>query len=408
MGKAVRNTAVVLALMAVSALIAFRAGRLSVDEFSKTGIEKSLNLNLMSKVREKLEKSFLEKDKLDDKKMSYGAIEGMVAALDDPYTVFLPPKENKSSNDDLAGEFGGIGIQLGYKEETLAVIAPLAKTPAEKAGIKAGDLILKIVDKDNKVDRETTGISLNEAMELIRGKIGSEVTLTLYREGEKAEPFEVTLKRDTIVVASTEWEWIEFNHKQVAWVRLYKFSEQTFKDWPEVVDKIKSEKIKLGENYGGIVLDLRNNPGGYLDASVLVASDFLEKGTVVIQESSSGKKENYEVDTKRRNLLKDKLVVLINGGSASAAEILAGALRDYNRAKLVGEKSFGKGTVQEPVDFTDGSGLHVTIAKWLLPSGKNIHKDGVKPDVEVKYVPEKEEVKIDNQLKKALEVLSGV
>lgn len=407
MGKALRNTSVVLALMALSALVAFRAGKISQQKVLGTGIEEKLDLRLMSKVRAKLEDSFLEKEKINDKEMSYGAIEGMVAALDDPYTVFLPPKENKSSNDDLAGEFGGVGIQLGYKEETLAVVAPLAKTPAEKAGIEAGDLILKIVDKENNVNRDTAGISLQEAMTLIRGKVGSEVTLTLYREG-KTETFDVTLTRDTIVVASTEWEWVEFEGKQVAWVRLYKFSEQTFKDWPEVVDKINEEKIKFGAKYGGVVLDLRNNPGGYLDASVLVASDFLEKGVVVTQESSNGRKENYEVDKQRRNLLKDKLVVLINGGSASAAEILAGSLRDHGRAKLVGDKSFGKGTVQEPVDFNDGSGLHVTIAKWLLPSGKNIHHDGVKPDVEIKYEAEKEEVKIDNQLKKALEVLFGV
>ncbi len=407
MGKALRNTSVVLALMALSALVAFRAGKISQQRALGTGVEEKLDLRLMSKVRAKLEDSFLEKEKINDKEMSYGAIEGMVAALDDPYTVFLPPKENKSSNDDLAGKFGGVGIQLGYKEETLAVVAPLPKTPAENAGIEAGDLILKIVDEENNVDRDTVGISLQEAMTLIKGKVGSKVTLTLYREG-KTETFDVTLTRDTIVVASTEWEWVEFEGKQVAWVRLYKFSEQTFKDWPEVVDKINEEKIKLGAKYGGIVLDLRNNPGGYLDASVLVASDFLEKGIVVTQESSNSRKENYEVDVRRRNLLKDKLVVLINGGSASAAEILAGSLRDHGRAKLVGGKSFGKGTVQEPVGFDDGSGLHVTIAKWLLPSGTNIHHDGVKPDVEIKYQAEKEEVKIDNQLKKALEVLLGV
>ena len=407
MGKALRNTSVVLALMALSALVAFRAGKISQQRALGTGVEEKLDLRLMSKVRAKLEDSFLEKEKINDKEMSYGAIEGMVAALDDPYTVFLPPKENKSSNVDLAGKFGGVGIQLGYKEETLAVVAPLPKTPAENAGIEAGDLILKIVDEENNVDRDTVGISLQEAMTLIKGKVGSKVTLTLYREG-KTETFDVTLTRDTIVVASTEWEWVEFEGKQVAWVRLYKFSEQTFKDWPEVVDKINEEKIKLGAKYGGIVLDLRNNPGGYLDASVLVASDFLEKGIVVTQESSNSRKENYEVDVRRRNLLKDKLVVLINGGSASAAEILAGSLRDHGRAKLVGGKSFGKGTVQEPVGFDDGSGLHVTIAKWLLPSGTNIHHDGVKPDVEIKYQAEKEEVKIDNQLKKALEVLLGV
>jgi len=171
-----------------------------------------------------------------------------------------------------------------------------------------------------------------------------------------------------------------------------------------MVKKINEEKSKLGGNYGGIVLDLRNNPGGYLQASVLVASDLLRDGVVVIQELADGSREEYRVDKKMGNLVNDKLVVLINGGSASAAEILAGALRGHDRAKLVGEKSFGKGTVQEPVDFADGSGLHVTVAKWLLPDGKNIHGEGVRPDVEEKLSTD-EENKNDNQLEKAIEVL---
>ncbi|MBU1117520.1 S41 family peptidase, partial [Patescibacteria group bacterium] len=343
-------------------------------------------------------------DKMDDKAMSYGAISGMVAALDDPYTVFLPPKENKSSNDDLAGEFGGVGIQLGYKEKTLAVVAPLAKTPAEKAGVKAGDLILKIIDKNNDIDKDTSGISLDEAVNLIRGKVGTEVTLTLFREGEKGT-FDVVLKRDSIVVPSMEVEWVEKNGKNVAWIKLYKFSEQIYSDWPEVVDNIIAEKNKFGANYGGIVLDLRNNPGGYLQASVLVASDFLKSGTVVTQKASDGSEEVYKVDEGMGRLADDKLVVLVNEGSASAAEILAGALKGYNRAKLVGVKTFGKGTVQQPEDFADGSGLHVTIAKWLLPDGKNIHGEGVLPDVEENWNPENVD-KQDNQLDRAvLEVL---
>ena len=229
------------------------------------------------------------------------------------------------------------------------------------------------------------------------------MTLELYREGIK-DTFKVSLIRDNIVVQSTELEWKEKDGKKIAWVRLYKFSEQTYKDWPDMVKKINEEKSKLGGNYGGIVLDLRNNPGGYLQASVLVASDLLRDGVVVIQESADGSREEYRVDKKMGNLVNDKLVVLINGGSASAAEILAGALRGHDRAKLVGEKSFGKGTVQEPVDFADGSGLHVTVAKWLLPDGKNIHGEGVRPDVEEKLSTD-EENKNDNQLEKAIEVL---
>jgi len=405
MQKQIRNIFVISALLATTALVSFKAGR-SVGISSISGVSDGsfLNLSLMSKVRNKLKESYLDKDKMDDKAMSYGAISGMVAALDDPYTVFLPPKENKSSNDDLAGEFGGVGIQLGYKEKTLAVVAPLAKTPAEKAGVKAGDLILKIIDKNNDIDKDTSGISLDEAVNLIRGKVGTEVTLTLFREGEKGT-FDVILKRDSIVVPSMEVEWVEKNGKNVAWIKLYKFSEQIYSDWPEVVDNIIAEKNKFGTSYGGIVLDLRNNPGGYLQASVLVASDFLKSGTVVTQEASDGSEEVYKVDEGMGRLADDKLVVLVNEGSASAAEILAGALKGYNRAKLVGVKTFGKGTVQQPEDFADGSGIHITIAKWLLPDGKNIHGEGVLPDVEENWNPENVD-KQDNQLDRAvLEVL---
>lgn len=403
MGKQLRNVVLILALIAVAVLVSFQAGKKEGTRIAGVTEDNKINLELMSKVRSELSKKYLDKDKMDEAKMSYGSIEGMVAALGDPYTVFLPPKENKSANEDLSGEFGGVGIQLGYKEKTLAVIAPLPKTPAEKAGIQAGDLILKIIDKEKGVDKETVGISLEEAMGLIRGKVDSEVTLRLYREG-KSDTFDVVLKREVIVVPSMEMEWVKKGSKEVAWVKLYKFSEQTYNDWPKYVEEINSKKMELGSNFGGIVLDLRNNPGGYLQASVVVASDFLKGGTVVTQKSSDGREEVYKVDQSLGRLIKDKLVVLINSGSASAAEILAGALKDYHRAKLVGVKSFGKGTVQEPIDFKDGSGLHITIAKWLLPGGKNIHNEGVEPDVEVKW-DEKQAIGEDNQLDKAIEFL---
>lgn len=405
MQKQIRNIFLFLALFSVVSLVSFKVGKtVGLEEAGSNQKTEALDLSLMWKVKEKLEEEFLEKDKLKDEEMTYGAISGMVSALGDPYTVFLAPKQNKSSNADLAGEFGGVGIQLGYKEKSLAVMAPLAKTPADRAGIKAGDLILKIIDKENNVDRDTAGITLEEAVELIRGKVGTEVTLKLYREGEK-DTFEVKLIRDNIVVPSMETEWIKKEGKSVIWVKLYKFSEQIYNDWPKAVENIISEKKRLGNDYGGIILDLRNNPGGYLQASVLVASDFLKDGVVVTQKSADGKEEKYMVDTSRGNLLNDKLVVLINEGSASAAEILAGAIKGYGRGKLVGMKSFGKGTVQSPVDFADGSGLHVTIAKWLLPDGKNIHGEGVLPDVEEKWNINNKD-KEDNQLDKAvLEIL---
>jgi len=393
--KNIRNLALGLALMAIVGAIGYKLGE--KNQILPEGNQ--FDLSLMWKVRNALSEDYLDSDKVnDDKALMYGSIEGMVAALDDPYTMYLPPEENKSANEDLAGEFAGVGISLGYKDKTLAVMSPIAKSPAEKAGVKAGDLILKIVDKKNNVDKDTTGITLDEAVDLIRGDKGTEVTLTFYREG-KDGTFDVTLTRDDIEIPGMELEWKEVDGKKVAWVKFYKFSEQVFDEWPEIVDKIKNEK---GDNYEGIVLDMRNNPGGYLQASVLVASDFLSDGVVVTQESTNGVKEPYYVDKTKGNLVNDKLVVLINGGSASASEILAGALKDYDRAKLVGEKSFGKGTVQETKEFKDGSGLHITIAKWLLPSGKNIHKEGIEPDVEVKSG---DDSNVDVQFDKAVEVL---
>ena len=393
--KHIRNLALSLALIVLVGVVGYKLGQKNQDLPEGN----QFDLSLMWKVRDVLNRDFLENDKVeDDKALMYGSIQGMVEALDDPYTMFLPPEENKSANEDLAGSFAGVGIQLGYKEKTLAAMSIIPKSPAERAGIKAGDLILKIVDKSNKVDKDTTGISLDGAVKLIRGEKGTEVTLTLYREG-KTGTFDMTLKRDDINVPGLEMEWKESNGKKIAWIKFYKFSEQIFNEWPEIVNKIKNEK---GNNYGGIVLDLRSNPGGYLQASVLAASDFLSDGVVVKQESTNGVTETYRVDKTRGNLVNDKLVVLINGGSASASEILAGALKDYGRAKLVGEKSFGKGTVQETQEFKDGSGIHVTIAKWLLPNGKNIHKEGITPDVEVKSG---DDPNTDVQLNKAIEVL---
>lgn len=367
-----------VSFLGLTAIIFYNLGAKSVSKKQPEGLDFSLLYN----VRSHLQKQYLEKAKMDDKAQVYGAIKGFVEALGDPYTVFLAPKENKVSEDELKGEFGGVGISLGYKDKNLAVMTPLAKTPAERAGIIAGDLILKIVDKAAGIDKDTAGISLQEAVNLIRGKVGTNVSLSIYREG-KDKPFMVDLVREIINVPAVELETKEYKGQKFAWISLYKFTEKLYSEWPELVGKIK--ELSINSNYGGIVLDLRNNPGGYLESSVMVASDFLNDGVVVTQAGSDGKKQEYKVLANRRNLTKDKLVVLINGGSASAAEILAGALKDYKRGKLLGEKSFGKGTVQLPETFADGSGLHITIAKWLLPSGKNIHKEGVVPDLEIKW-----------------------
>ena len=380
--KGIRNLFLILALVAVTSLVSYRLGS-GRSDVSLVSTSKSGDSGLMAEVKSRLNQKFLEKNKLKEtKNLEYGAIAGMVQSLGDPYTVFLPPKDNKSTNEERAGTFGGVGISLGYKDKTLAVMTALSNTPAERAGVKSGDLILRISDSSKKVDKDTTGITLADAVDLIRGPVGSKVTLKMFREGQK-ETSDVILIRENIVVPSIKLEFKQNQGKTVAWVSLSKFSEQIYKDWPETVVKIK-EKM-TDPTFGGVVLDLRNNPGGYLEAAVQVASDFIESGVVVKQEASDGTTITYEVQKDRKNLLQVPLVVLINGGSASASEILAGALRDHQRAKLIGEKSFGKGTVQQPEDFADGSGLHVTVARWLLPSGVNIHGVGVMPDVAVTW-----------------------
>jgi len=361
-----------------------------------------VDFSLFWEVWDRLYASYLDRKNLDPTKMIYGAISGMVASLQDPYTAFLPPQENKQTKEDLSGAFEGIGIQLGYKNERLAVISPLAQTPAEKAGIKAGDLILKIVDEKKGIEKDTTGISLPEAVNLIRGPKGTVVKLTFSREGIE-KPFEISLKRDTIVVKSVEFKFEKKNGKTVAVLKLTRFGERTYQEWEEAVKQITKFKLQ-NSNFKGVILDVRNNPGGFLNGAVFIASEFLPEGTIVVQQDKGENgKETYSVDRKA-SLLTDPLAVLVNAGSASASEIVAGALQEKKRAKIVGERTFGKGTVQEALDLAGGAGLHVTVARWLLPSGKSIDKEGIKPDFETK-MDEKDETK-DPQLDKAIELLT--
>ncbi len=348
----------------------------------------------MNQVLSELKKNYLRPEDINAKKLMYGATEGMTASLGDPYTSFFPPVENSRNKEDLQGEFGGVGIQLGFIEKTLAVMTPLKDTPAFKAGIKAGDLILKIVDEKKKVSKDTNNLTIEDAVDLIRGEKGTPVTLTIFRESEKKSR-EVVLVRDVINVPSTELSWID--NDKVALIRVNKFGEQTLGEWEKIVSEVKAKNAK------GVVLDLRNNPGGYLQRAVDLGSEFIADG-VIVKQRDRNKTEVSNVDRKGK-LIGMPLVVLVNKGSASAAEILAGALRERLGTKLVGENSFGKGTVQEPEDFSDGSSLHVTIAEWLLPSGKNIHKVGLAPDVTVEYKQDDKNPEADNQVEKALEVL---
>ncbi|QLG69335.1 MAG: S41 family C-terminal processing peptidase [Candidatus Woesebacteria bacterium] len=354
---------------------------------------KNVDFSLFWKVWDTLGVSYYDKSKLNPSKMVEGAISGMVAAIGDPYTVYLPPEENKVVEEDLQGSFGGVGIQIGFKGKQLAVVAPLPDTPAEKAGVKAGDFILAIKDEKKKIDKTTGGMSLPEAVQIIRGPAGSEVTLTLLRDGQN-EPIEVKLVRADIKVPSVILTF-EGKNKDIAYLKLLKFGGETENEWNNAVSKIISNNTK------GIILDLRNNPGGYLQGAVDIASDFLKLGTVVVSQEVNGKKDDFKTSRLPR-LPKYPLVILVNEGSASASEILAGALRDQAEVKLVGKTTFGKGTIQEPKTINGGAGLHITIARWLTPKGEWVNEKGLKPDIEVDDKPDTTE---DEQFNKALEVL---
>ncbi|OGV91835.1 hypothetical protein A3A66_02510 [Microgenomates group bacterium RIFCSPLOWO2_01_FULL_46_13] len=366
-----------------------------------------LDFALFWEVWQRLEKNYLDTTKIDPEKMVYGAIKGMTAALGDPYTVFLPPEENQQAKEDLNGEFGGVGIELGYIKGQLAVMAPLENTPSKQAGIKAGDLILHIKDEKKNLNIDTIGLSLQEAVTYIRGPKGQAVILTLYRQGKG--DFEVNLIRDKIMVPSVELDlgswgdtgWQESAAGDIAWLKLYRFGENTQSQWDEAVTTI----IRNRSHLEGIVLDLRNNPGGYFQGAIDVASEFIADG-VIVQQQGKSDQETFSVQ-RRGKLIDLPLVVIINKGSASASEILAGALRDRLDVKLVGERSFGKGTVQDAVDLRNNSGLHITIARWLLPDGDWIHDEGLAPDIEVS-LPEATEDQPepeDTQLKRAIEEL---
>lgn len=358
-----------------------------------------------------LHRYYIEPAALDIQKMVYGAVSGMVSSLGDPYTTFLPPKENQEFKEDLGGEFEGIGAQLGLKDGRVIIIAPLKGTPAERAGLRAGDYILKVNDE------ETTGWTVPQAVTKIRGPKGSTVKLTIFHEDEE-KPVDVSIMRDTITVPSVE-QWVKTpvdineisglsvfkdlrrDPGKVAYLRLSRFGDHTNEDWNRAVNNILRAQIANGR-LKGLILDLRNNPGGYLDGSVFIASEFLKNGVVVSQVNSDGSRQDFDVN-RRGKLLTIPLVVLVNKGSASAAEIVAGALRDHKRATIVGETTFGKGSVQTPHDLKEGAAVHITTGKWLLPQGESINKTGVKPNVELTL--ESIEATMDAQLAKAIELL---
>lgn len=403
-----KSLVIAVLLVGMGGLVGFRLGRgenvplisnvlppsARLTNIAKPAGFEKVNFTHFWDVWSKLEGAYFDQSKLDAQKMLDGAIAGMTSSLGDPYTMYLPKEDQKRTSDDLQGEFDGVGIQLGYKNQTLVVIAPLKGLPAEAAGVKAGDYILHIKDKAKGVDKDTSGISLAEAVSMIRGAKGTEVTLTFLREGGKPE--EKSLRRDTIVVPSVDLSYTEKDGKKIAVLKLSQFGGNTNEEWRRAINEIVAQNGAVK----GLVLDLRNNPGGFLQEAVSIGSEFIKSGLIVSQEGRMQKIPYYA--TGKGVLTSLPVAVLINKGSASASEIVAGALRDRRGAKLIGENSFGKGTVQDAIELPDGTGLHVTVAKWLTPSGTWVHDKGLKPDIEVTIDPEASDQTQDPQLDAAI------
>ncbi len=361
----------------------------------KEGNTADLDFALFWQTWDTLNEYYVDKNKLDPQKMYYGAIKGMVASVEDSYTFFLTPEENKQSKDDLKGIFYGIGAELGLEENEIVVVTPLKDSPAEKAGVKTGDVVIKVNEESTK------NWTLQQVVAKIRGPKGEKVVLTM-RRGESE--LEIPIVRDEINIPFVE---VSYDNN-IAIVELSRFGEPTNDLWDKTVNELV--KRRQQGQLRGIVLDMRGNPGGYLDGAIHVGSEFLNKRDLIVKQEYADKEpEKYfaKRDGKLQNI---PAVVLLNKGSASASEIVAGALRDHKRATIVGENSFGKGTVQQALDLQDNAGLHVTISKWILPGGSWINETGIKPDIEVKLdLPEGETLKKENdsQLKKALEILQS-
>ena len=353
----------------------------------------TINFSLFWDAYNKLQENFIDPSKIADQKVIYGAIEGMTNSLGDPYTSFFDPTQAQKFQQDLSGSFDGIGVEVGIKKDLLTVVAPLNGTPGQKAGLRSGDIIAKIDGKDS------TNMTTEEAVNLIRGTKGTSVTLTIFREDWTKEK-DIKIIRDTIKVPSIEWS---LKDGDIAYIQIYQFNDTLPTDFEALALKIMQSPAKK------IVLDLRDNPGGYLNVSQDIAGWFMQKGqTVTIEDFGKNKPQTIYKTNGNSSFANYPIIVLINQGSASASEILAGSLRDNRNVKLIGNKSFGKGSVQSVVDLRGGSFLKITIAHWLTPKGNSISEVGLTPDVKVDITDQDVQLKKDPQLDKALELIKAL
>ena len=362
----------------------------SVTFLNQRPLDQTVDFNQFWEVYTTLNTKYLQTP-IDSKKLVNGAIKGMVAAAGDPFTSYFDPVDNKNFGNSLNGVYEGIGAELGYdKDNQLMIISPIDGSPAKDGGILPGDKVIKIDGNS------TVGMSLADAVNKIRGTAGTGVKLTLYRTGK--EPFDLDLTRRKITLNSVTWKNLG---NGTAYFRISKFGSETNGQWDSAV---KEANVQMKE-FDSVIIDVRGNPGGLLTSAAYIAGEFFQNKPVIWFEDKYGNQE--PLNTERRGILTNqKVVVLIDEGSASASEILAGALKVNKNAILVGKKSFGKGSIQEPVEFPDGGSLHVTIQKWLLPDKSWIHQKGLNPEIEVALDLDKfKNNQIDTQLEKAKEIV---
>jgi len=364
-----------------------------VEFVNKSPTSQTIDFALFWEAWDQVSKDYLNRP-VDPKKMMYGAVRGMVESLGDPYTSFLDPEVNKVVNNSLNGAYEGVGMELGIKDGLLMVVSPLDGSPAKKAGVLAGDRIFEIEGKS------TAGITVTEAVSKIRGQAGTVSTLKIQRGN--VDPFVLTVKREKITVASVTWQ---DKGEGTAYIRVSRFGADTNGDWDNAVKEVN---VKMRE-LNAIVLDLRGNPGGYLQSAVHIASDFYTGKPVLYEQTALGEQLPFNAQGSA-DFARIPVIILIDEGSASASEILASALKENIGAVLVGAQSFGKGTIQDAKEFKDGSGLHITIAKWLTSAKKWVGdkdengKVGLKPDIAVEITKDDINASRDPQLNKALEI----
>ncbi len=357
MQRRVTTAALVVAAFVAGALFHASIGRAAAAGYRK--------LDIFARVLSYVENNYV--DPVDEEQLVFGAIRGMLANLD-PHTLFLTPDEYREMQADTSGEFGGLGIEIAVRNDTLVVVAPIDDTPAARAGIAPGDQLLAIDGISTK------GLGVASAVRLLRGAPGTRVTLQIFREGF-TEPRDLVLRRDRVRVVSVE---SHLEPHGIGYVRVKSFQDRTDAQLGKALEELRRQH---GGPLSGLVLDLRNNPGGLLDQAIRVADRFLTEGVIVTTQGRGPAQREEERAHPADTEDPYPLVILVNGGSASASEIVAGALQDYRRAVLLGTKTFGKGSVQTVIDLEDGSGLKLTVARYLTPSGRSIHEKGIEPDV---------------------------